>query len=397
MNALRLTDEQLVIAEIQPRPGDTASRWTVLPHRVLELDWAEIALLAVQHRVEGILEEALKIHGCADQVSPSVLSLLRRRADLAEARYIGCYDALVELNRIASAVVAELVFFKGATLTPLYDAPHHRMVGDFDFIVPSGLYPDLRAALGRLGFWEKPGRNGPTFFGEVRNPKSGGEYVAFDVHLDAPPKYNRTDASIQRVWQNATEPHMIGEVACRRLERDLELLELLIHASEHAARWIHICLKAVNERLWVIEDDIRLIRLLDVELLCAGGGVKADRVTELSSQLCLEGELALGLAQLAAVRGGLPAPLGELRHLADAAAELVDAVALPDGRIVTWAAPIRQRAFTTDRASRALLMMPPDRRHRDDWFDWRQGLTNGKEDVAEIARRLQEALRPLSR
>jgi putative nucleotidyltransferase-like protein len=377
-----LRKEQLVIAQIRPTPTETADKWTVLPKDVLELDWAEILLLAVQHRIEGILEEALKIADCADQVPPSVLSLLRRRADLAEARYVACYDALVELNSIAPSVVAGLVFFKGATIAPLYNAPHHRMLGDFDFIVQSHAFSGLRAAFDQLGYWEKPGRNGPTYFGDAKNPRSGCEYVAFDVHLDAPPKYNRTDSSVHELWRSRTEPHVLGEVDCRKLDNHLELLELLVHLSEHTGSWIHVCL----------DDDIRLIRILDIELICSGGDINGAQVRELAAEFGLEGELALGLGQLLAVRGELPAVLRDLHWLAEAAAELVDAIALPDGRIETWRTPIGQRAFDTRRSTQALSMMPPESRHRNHWFDWRQGVKVGRENVGEIARQLSESL-----
>lgn len=382
MTTVQLTDEQLVLAQVQPTPEQTAAAWTVLPGRVLDLNWAEIALLAIQHRVEGIVEEALRLSGCADQVSASVLSTLRRRADLADARYVACYDALVALHRQAPDVVANLVFFKGATLIGLYNAPHHRMLGDFDFIVPEDSYGELRAAFDRLGFWEKPGRNGPTFFGQAANPQIGCEYVVFDVHLQAPAKYNRTEASLDGLWLSSTEPYVLGEIECRRLDKELEMLELLAHMSEHAGSWIHACL----------DDDVRLIRLLDVELLCASGGVSGARVGELARRFGLHGEVALGLGLVAAVRGDLPAPLAELREHADAAADLVDAVALPDGRIETWITPARQRVFLTNRAACALRMMPADRRHRDDWFDWREGLIEGQEDVAAIARQVRDRL-----
>jgi hypothetical protein len=370
-----LTDEQLVISQIQPTPEQTADAWEVLPVSALTLNWAEVALLATQHRVEGILESTLRLVGCADQVSTSVLSGLRRRADLADARYQACYQALMTLWEDAPEIVAELVFFKGASLASLYEAPHHRMLGDFDFIVPAEQLDNLRRVFEHRGYWEKPGRNGPTFFGNCPSPQAGAEFVCFDLHVAAPPKYHRTESSLDRVWLNDTEPFSLGEVKCRRLSAELELLELLVHAAEHASSWIHVCL----------DDDVRLIRLLDVELLCARRAVDADRVVQLSSQLDLDGELALGAAQLAALRGQLPQALASLQSHVEAGRDFLDHVALPDGRIEQFSTPLAKRAFVSNRNALALMMMPADKQHRQVWFDWRKGLIDGKEEVASIA------------
>lgn len=375
--------EARVVFQMEATPEQTAKSWDVLPGDALTLNWAEIAMLATQHRVEGILEDALKLAGCADQIPTSVMSGLRRRADLADARYQACYQALLSLWEAAPKLTSELVFFKGAMLASLYESPHHRMLGDFDLIIASEQVDDLRQTLESLGYWEKPGRNGPTFFGERASPQIGAEVVCFDVHVASPPKYNRTPSSLNSLWLEDTEFTNIGEVHCRRLSTELELLELLVHASEHATSWIHICL----------DDDIRLIRLLDIELVCERGTIDTERVARLSMQLGLQGEMALGLAQLAQLRGRLPQALASLQPYADAAEPYLDYVALPDGRIERFPAPMSRRAFMVNRSSLALCMMPEGRRHRRQWFDWRSGLIEGSEDVASIARLVQQRIR----
>jgi len=382
MTFASLSAEQLVIAQIQPTVEATVAGWTLRPDNALDLDWAPILLLANQHRVEGLLEGALKAAGCADQVPTSVLSVLRRRADLAESRYQACVEMLRALYAEAPDLVSGLVFFKGARLLPLYEAAHHRMLGDFDLIVAEDRFEELRRVFEKLGFWEKPGRNGPTFFGNPRTPRAGCEYVAFDIHLAAPAKYNRSELALDAMWLTESVPYAIGEVPCRGLSGELELLELLVHASEHASSWIHVCL----------DDDVRLIRVLDVERLCASTTVDAGRVAELGHRFGLAGELALGLAQVEALRGALPPELSVLHEYAAAGAPFVDEVALPDGRFERFDTPLARRAFRTDRSAMALRMVAPDKRHRRAWFDWRHGLTEGQEDVAAIAARARERI-----
>jgi hypothetical protein len=372
------TDEQNVIAQLGATAEQSVRAWTALPARCLELNWPQIGVLALQHRVEGLLCAALSAAGCADQVSASVLSMLRRQAARAEARYRACYDALVELADRAPELVAELVFFKGAGLATRYESQAHRMLGDFDLIVAADRGDELRHHLLALGFWEKPGRNGPTYFRDASDrPLAGVEPACFDVHVDAPPKYNRTDVTRGPLWLSSTEPYVLGGVRCRRLPVEIELVELVVHASEHALSWIHAC----------VDDDVRMIRHLDVEILCAQEPVDAGRIGQLARELGLAGEFALGLAVHEALRGGLPPVLAPLRPMAAAVRDLVDVVAMPDGGLATWPVPLAERAFRTDRGALALAMMPAERRHRDLWFDWRRGLLEGREDVAAIAHR----------
>lgn len=368
--------EQRIVAQVSTDAEKTVRAWTDLPSGCLDVDWGEVGLLALQHRVEGLLHESLELAGCRDQVPVSVLSLLRRRAELAETRYRACYDVLVELARRAPDLVSEMAFFKGAGMATRYGSPAHRMVGDFDFIVSSEHAGELRALFGELDFWEKPGRNGPTYFGSALKPQIGSEYVVFDVHLDAPPKYNRPEPSRGALWLESAVPDALGEIACRRLPAELELLELLTHASEHALSWVHVCL----------DDDVRLIRQLDVELLCEQEPIDPAAVAALADRLGLAGELALGLAIHRSLRGALPAALEHLRDRADAVGDLVDVVALPDGRQELWEVPLHERAYRTDRGALALAMMPEGQRDRSHWFDWRKGLIRGSEDVAAVAR-----------
>ncbi|GAA4929067.1 hypothetical protein GCM10025331_10970 [Actinoplanes utahensis] len=372
------------MAQLAATPGRSARQWTDLPERCLELNWPEIGVLALQHRVEGLLCAALTEAGCADQVPASVLSMLRRQAARAEARYRTCHDALAELAGRAPNLVSELVFFKGAGIATRYESRAHRMLGDFDLIVAEDRADELRRHLLELGFWEKPGRNGPTYFRNTSDlPEAGVEPACFDVHVDAPPKYNRTEVTRGPLWLSSTEPSVLGGIACRRLPVEMEIVELISHSSEHALSWIHVC----------VDDDVRMIRHLDVELLCEQEQVDAGRVGKLAQELGLTGEFALGLAVHEALRGGLPPVLEPLRPLVEPVRDLVDVVALPDGRLETWPVPLAERAFRTDRGALALAMMPDGRRHRDQWFHWRQGLLEGSEDVAAIAHRAEERVR----
>lgn len=374
------TVEQRVVAGVRATAEDTVEAWTDLPAGCLDVNWGEVGLLAMQHRVEGLLHESLELAGCADQVPVSMLSSLRRRADLAETRYRACYDALLTVAARAPDLVADMVFFKGADLATRYASPAHRMVRDFDLIVSEECADDVRRLFEGLDFWEKPGRNGPTYVGSVKNPQIGSEYVVFDVHVDRPTGDGETGRSSR--WLEAAVPARIGEVACRRLPPGFALVELLAHAGEHALSWIQVCL----------DNDVRLIRHLDVDVLCSTGEIDAAAVADLARRSNVEGQFAVGLAVHRAVRGALPPALVALEGLADAVADIVDTVALPDGRLVEWTVALHERAYRGDRAALALAMMPARARHRGQWFDWRRGLLNGSEDVAGLIRRAARRL-----
>jgi hypothetical protein len=377
------TAEQRLVAAVSDTAEKTVQRWADLPDACLRLNWAEIGLLAHQHRIEGLLYESLELAGCADQIPTSVVSMLRRRADLAEARYRACCDVLVELHRRAPDLVAEMVFFQGADLVLRYGSPAHRMVGDFDFVVAAERDEELRRVFEELDFWEKPGPHGPMYCGSAIRPQIGAEYVVFDMHVGAPPRADHPRSKRAAPWISAAVPHAIGEVACRRLPVELAVLESLVHTAERALSWIHACL----------DDDVRLIRQLDVELLCEQEPVDAQALAGLADHLDLSGELALGLAVHRALRGSLPPPLAGLGRYADAVADLADAVALPDGRIEEWPVPLDRRAYRTDRGALALAMMPDGARTRAHWFDWRRGLVKGTEDIAAVVGRAAQRLR----
>lgn len=370
-----------MVAGVRATAEETVREWDDLPAGCLDVNWGEVGLLAMQHRVEGLLHESLELAGCADQVPVSMLSTLRRRADLAETRYRHCYDALVAVARRAPDLVAELVFFKGADLANRYTSPAHRMVRDFDVIVPEHRADEVRRVFEELDFWPKAGRHGPMFVGGVANPQIGSDHVVFDVHIDRPT--GDGEAGRPSRWLDAAVPASIGEVACRRLPPALALLELLTHACEHALSWIQVCL----------DDDVRLIRHLDVDVLCATGEIDAAALADLAVASNVDGQLAIGLAVHRAVRGALPPALAALDAHADAVADIVDTVALPDGRLVEWAVTLHERAYRTDRVALALAMMPASQRHRGQWFDWRRGLINGAEDVAALTGRAARRLR----
>lgn len=375
--------ERTVVALVGATVEETVAKWAALDPRPLTLNWPEIGVLALQHRVEGLLVSALEAAGHAGQVSASVLSMLRRQAARAEARYGACYEALVQLAERAPDLVAHLVFFKGAGLAARYGSRSHRMLGDFDLIVAEDRADELRRHVLELGFWEKPGRNGPTYFRNTSDlPVAGVEPACFDVHVEAPPKYNRTEVTSGPLWLSMAEPAELGGIPCRRLPVEMELVELIVHASEHALSWIHVC----------VDDDVRMIRHLDIELLCDQEPIEAGRIAKLAQELGLTAEFALGLAIHDAVRGQLPPALESLRPMAEAVHDLVDLVAMPDGGVRTWSVPLVERAFRTDRGALALAMMPADKQHRDQWFHWSKGLLEGRENVAQIAHRADERL-----
>lgn len=337
------------------------ARWSeeILDPR--EIDWSTVLLGALQHGVEGLCADALRGAGWHGAAPPAVVGLLDRRRLAAEARFQAHYLALRELHRVDPELVARLVVTNGAALVGLYAATSHRMGGDVDLLVPPGQTDRLAARLRDLGFWEKAGRHGPTFFRE-----SPAGPVVLDVDHTTP------------VRAAHLEPHTVGDVAMQRLRGPVELVRQVVRVQRHAASWVH----------WTLEDDVRLIHLLDVELLAAALADGPGAVLDHARSVGAVPALALGLAVVKAVRGTVPAALEALEPLADVVAPCTRLLALPTGEVLDVEEPLAARALSLDKSARAGTLFGG----RGPWCTWRQGVASDRRGQAEIERRAQARL-----
>lgn len=357
-------------------------QWTGAQPDPTSIDWGTFLLAALQHRVEGFCLEALRELEWDGVAPPSVLSALDRRASLAEARFQLHYRALQELRDLDPELVQELVLFKGAVLAADYRHVSQRMMGDFDILVPVDRLAELTQRLRQLGYWEKTGRNGPTYFRDEAGD-IGASHVCLDVHVGVPTKYgrnHRSDASTY--WIDHAEPYELGDVACRRVRPSLEVTNLFVHLYEHAASWLH----------WALEDDLRLIRIIDIERLANRHAVTAEDVRQHADKLGVMPQTALAAAIIQTVRGELPVGLTGMRDLGDRVSDLAELVAMPDGDIVRPQFDLIDRMFRVSKATDALRLLPVEERDRTRWFDWKRGLLKGSEPVDEIVSRAAEVL-----
>ncbi|MGW0998190.1 nucleotidyltransferase family protein [Streptomyces sp. NPDC002520] len=378
---MHCTAERALIARLSVDHSAAVEACAPLLHRAIDLDWARICLLAVQHRVEGLLMDTLDAVGCTDRTPPSVVSTLRRRAQLAEARTAAILAKAEEVHRRSPGCFDDLVLYKGITLAGRYRSAAHRMVSDLDAVVAEGDFERIRRALLASGFAERQGYRGSSFYAEPASSQIGVDHVMFDLHLEPLPRFRQEHlkGAFWRLPHRSTEVfHLVPDVLeARRYGAAESVLLSLVYLAEHAASWIHAC----------FEDDIRLVKMLDVELLCAQESVSGADVRGLAEEGRVLGATLLGAALLVAVRGAMPASLAPLLgDIGDPAGltDLLDLVALPDGTLARWPMSVDERVFRTDRSGLALGMAPGGRQSRRDWHDPHGLLLTDREQVSAI-------------
>jgi hypothetical protein len=403
-----------LIPAVEVTVEQTVARWLGLSARVARLDWPRLAVGAMQHRVEGICADALRALAWDELAPPTVVDLLQRRALLAEARFLAHYEALRELRDLDEELVASLVLLNGAALVGDYASPTHRMVGDVDLWVDAEHLDRLGERARRLGYWEKDGARGPTYYRDEPAGTPGAGYVGLDVY--ATPPLGAGDGPSGAHWAGNLVPHVVGDVKVHRPAPALELCHLLVRLHEHAGSWAR----------WVAEDDVRLVRILDVELVAGGlgraaatgdgpsGEAPGEAVLAHAEALGVVGEVAVGAAVVRGVRGALPPALAPLEPHARAAGPATRLLALPGGGLVTAGEPLVERALCVDKSLRTrALAAPPagtaaapgaDREGRvvegasegapaPGWSrGWRAGLAHDAAGLAAIAEHAARAL-----
>ncbi|WP_031513311.1 nucleotidyltransferase family protein [Streptomyces sp. NRRL F-5123] len=352
------------------------------------LDPAEFLLLACQHRLCGLLADALREADWFDRLPITVCERLDQEARLAELRQRELTAALRQLADVRPDIVSRSVLLKGGGLLADYGRPGHRPMNDFDILLGAEDFAELEPHFAELGYWLKVSLNGPTFYRESDSPTGT---LCLDVHVAGPSKYFRPEEALTTDWISSAEKHSVDGIACLRAAPDFEFVNVVTHIHEHLASWYHT----------VDDDDVRLIRFIDAEVLLARGAVDPEGCWRRAVDLGLQGEFALGLWAWSAVRGGLPDALAPLAPLAARVAGLGEQCAMPFGRTVRWSVPLRERAFRTDRLELAfdLLGKDEDRRwsHWQEWYATRGMLDEDREKVevfGEEARRLVDGFTP---
>lgn len=366
----------------------TVARWLGLSARPTRVDWPRLLVGAMQHRVEGICADALRALTWDELAPPSVVDALDRRALLAESRYLAHYHALQELRDLDEELVASLVVLNGAAVVGDYGSATHRLIGDIDLWVDADHVGRLGERARRLGYWEKDGDRGPTYYRDVANGVPGAAYVGIDVHVRAPAA-GIGDGRAEGHWAGNLVPHVVGDVKVHRPTPALEVAHLLVRLHQHAGSWAR----------WVAEDDVRLVRILDVELVTAAvdadapDGAPGEAVLAHAEALGIISEVAVGAAVVRAVRGALPAALAALEPYAAAADACTRLLALPGGDLLAVDEPLIERALCVDKSARARALAAPADGSAPDWSRGWRGRSPGDDDgLSAIADRAAAAL-----
>ncbi|HEY1570383.1 MAG TPA: nucleotidyltransferase family protein [Pseudonocardiaceae bacterium] len=364
-----------LISELDADPAVTAQRWASGGSHGTDVHWPDFLVLALQHRVPGLALDALREIGWFGRVSLSITDDLARRATSARLRQQELETAIGELYDREPEVVSRCVLFKGANLYGYYRKPEHRLMSDFDLLMSDDDHAALAPRFAELGYWIKDSLNGPTYF---RRKPGAVAQLCIDAHICGPAKYSRPAEALSAEWLTDSLPAPANGLPCRYMSPDLQALNLLAHSHEHAASWIHA----------VLDDDIRLIRALDLEVLCAGSTVSADDVWQRARRFGLAAEVALGVWLQAQIRGALPAGLTPLTPLADTVAEFGETFAAPAGAVARWSTKVADRIFRTDRIELAFADLGLHGSAADwlKYFDMeKQVLIGPREEVEKIA------------
>lgn len=371
--------EGTLIAAVDVTPAVTAERWNRLSQfeRPRQFEWSRFLALAIQHRVEGLVVDAFTILQAADLLPPSAWTVLKHRSRLARERTDALVAAAQRVEEMDSGFFSGLTLYKGMTMVGRYREQHHRMVSDLDAVVAEHQMPRVRRVLNDAGFVEKQGFRGSAFYAEPHKPQIGVDHVLFDLHFEPLPRFASASAR-EHIWSDGRrEPFSLGGgVDAVRFGVNESLLIALVHLAEHAASWIHVC----------VEDDVRMIKALDVELLCLEPEVNAARLLYLARTLGVLGSATMGAAWIRVLRGEVPLSLQPLLSGPDVD-DLLDLIALPDGQIGSWTVPAAERVFLSDRRALALGMMGGGQTRVRDWYDPAAVLPTVRERVGAIVDR----------
>ena len=375
-------DARDLVRAVGSDPRRTARTWlTASPDFPAGVDWSELALLALRHRVSGLVVDSLAAAGWLESVPVTVHEQLHHFAGMARSKQLELEAALVELAERHPAEVSRSVLLKGGALYPEYASRTHRWMNDFDLLFSGEDYDRVRDTFADLGYWLKESLNGPTFYRESTGPDGP---LCMDVHVLGPSKYSRPAEALSPGWLTETEPYEVAGVALRRPKLAWQLVNVVTHVHEHLHSWIHA----------VGEDDVRSVRFADAELLVDSLGADPAEAGALARELGLEGEWVLGLWAWKQVRDELPAALDPLLPTLDRLDEVGELTALPRGRFATWPVPLRERAWLTDQLQLA-LDLEPEHAGRDwgalqQWYKTSGMLPAERERVEDIAERARQ-------
>lgn len=360
-------------------PHETARRWAELvPGEPTQLD-ETFLFHGYSHHVNGIAYDAIVELGWHEYLPPFLYTVMSRSAGLSEAVWDTHYAGLAELAAADPELIGQSLVVKGAILGLMYRSKRHRVMGDFDLIVPAQLLQPMLSRLRGLGY----------------EPQSD---MAHDYIKSVGPDYTGAGKIAMHVWElpKGWEHHMqngaVADVACQVPTHELHLVELLLNAHEHASSWCYA--------LW--ESDLQLVRSLDVELICeSAGGVDPHALWRTAVDVGMHAEVALGIWIHEQLRGTLPAGWEALRPVLDAVAPFGDMYALPesvevDDRVRTWPLTPRERAFHPSRHALALDQLPARQRNRDFIRALKTGTVSRRQPTHRIADLAREALSGVS-
>jgi hypothetical protein len=119
-------------------------------------DWEAIALMARQHRLEGLLHTALRQRGTLWPVPQDLRDCWKARHKQVTIRAMTCQQALKRTAALLAQASVPFAVLKGGWLAwAAYPDPAQRALRDIDFLVPQGHAAAAFAALEEAGYTRK--------------------------------------------------------------------------------------------------------------------------------------------------------------------------------------------------------------------------------------------------
>lgn len=317
------------------------------------IDWAYLLYFCDVNGLFGLINSEISDLD-DDRVPMRVAAMIKREGERHAKRW-HALASMLDLLVASRASGIPPILLKGAALkaTIYKDDPTKRQLGDVDILISSENADHYCSTLEGCGYKLRKGKNGYTAIS--LHPTAG--RLVIDVHIDDTSKTNRNPKLVYKIFQASLLPPNGDTLGYRIPSSEMMFLHGCKHFCEHMDDF----------RKVLVQDDIRLFRLVDLLLLAPV--VKRNLTLDLAEQLGWMGELERVVSYLRCFTNTLGDwPSATLSN---------ENIQTPAGTF-SWPWPFSERMLRLDRDSWLSKRMQQDGR-RSNWYSSANGALHTKE------------------